>query len=97
MYCKTCKLCYLNIQKTSGLFNDLADKLNQNHPLYKLVNKINWSKFESAFESLYCRNNGHSAKPIRLIYDLLILKHLRNISDESVAEQWSENAYYQYF
>jgi IS5 family transposase len=28
---------------------------------------------------------------------LLILKHLRNISDESVVEQWFENIYYQYF
>jgi transposase, IS5 family len=28
---------------------------------------------------------------------LLILKHVRNLSDESVVEQWAENAYYQYF
>ena len=28
---------------------------------------------------------------------LLILKHVRNLSDESVVEQWSENNYYQYF
>ena len=28
---------------------------------------------------------------------LLILKHLRNLSDESVVEQWRENAYCQYF
>ena len=28
---------------------------------------------------------------------LLILKQIRNISDESVVEQWSENMYYQYF
>lgn len=28
---------------------------------------------------------------------LLILKHIRNLSDESVVEQWSENSYYQYF
>jgi IS5 family transposase len=28
---------------------------------------------------------------------LLMLKHIRNISDESVVEQWSENCYYQYF
>ena len=27
---------------------------------------------------------------------LLILKHLRNISDESIVEQYSENVYYQY-
>ena len=28
---------------------------------------------------------------------LLILKHLRNISDASVVAQFGENAYYQYF
>lgn len=28
---------------------------------------------------------------------LLILKHLCNISDESIVEQWTENAYFQYF
>ena len=37
------------------------------------------------------------AKPIRLMCGLLILKHVRNISDESVVEQWSENAYSQCF
>jgi len=46
---------------------------------------------------LYCSDNGRPAKPIRLMVGLLILKHLRNISDESVVEQWSENVYYQYF
>jgi len=28
---------------------------------------------------------------------LLMLKHIRNLSDESIVEQWTENAYYQYF
>jgi IS5 family transposase len=28
---------------------------------------------------------------------LLMLKHIRNISDKSVVEQWSENCYCQYF
>jgi len=27
----------------------------------------------------------------------LILKHIRDLSDESVVEQWSENNYYPYF
>ncbi len=36
-------------------------------------------------------------KPIRLLVGLLMLKHIRNVSDESVVEQWSENIYYQYF
>ena len=71
--------------------------LNHNHPLYKLANKINWRRFEEAFSPLYCRTNGRPAHPIRLMCGLLILKHLRNVSDESVVLQWSENAYYQYF
>lgn len=28
---------------------------------------------------------------------LLIMKHVRNVSCESVVEQWQENIYYQYF
>ena len=28
---------------------------------------------------------------------LLMLKHIRNVSDETVVEQWSENVYYQNF
>ena len=74
----------LNKQKTSGFFNDLADILNQSLSLYKLANKIDWGKFERAFESLFRKNNGRSAKFIRLMCGLVILKYLRNISDELV-------------
>ncbi|WP_455585075.1 IS5 family transposase [Bacteroides sp.] len=80
-----------------SLFSSLDDLLNQQHPLYKLSHKINWRVFEEAFTPLYCSDNGRPCKPIRLMCGLLILKHLRNISDESVVEQWSENAYFQYF
>lgn len=80
-----------------SLFSSLADQLNQKHPLYILADKISWSRFEEAFTPLYCADNGRPGKPIRLMCGLLILKHVRNLSDESVVEQWSENAYYQYF
>ena len=80
-----------------SLFSSLDDLLNQQHPLYKLSHKINWCVFENSFTPLYCSDKGRPAKPIRLMCGLLILKHLRNISDESVVEQWSENAYFQYF
>ena len=80
-----------------SLFSSLSDMLNQTHPLYKLADKIDWEKFDMAFRPLYCQHNGRPSKPIRLMCGLLILKHLRNLSDESVVEQWSENAYYQYF
>lgn len=81
----------------ASLFSSLADQLNQKHPLYRLSHKIDWKRFEDAFFPLYSPDMGRKAKPIRLMCGLLILKHLRNLSDESVVEQWSENAYYQYF
>lgn len=77
-----------------GFFTSFADTLSQKPPLYILANKVDWHQFEDAFLPLYCPDNGRPAKPIRL---MVILKHIRNISDESVVEQWSENCYYQYF
>lgn len=80
-----------------SLFFSLEDTLSNAHPLYILANKMDWQKFEVAFSPLYCLDNGRPAKPIRLMCGLLILKHIRNLSDESIVEQWSENIYYQYF
>ena len=83
--------------KQLSMFSSLEDMLSHQHPLFQLSNKINWERFENAFSPLYCSNNGRPAHPIRLMCGLLILKHLRNVSDEMVVSQWSENAYYQYF
>jgi len=80
-----------------SLFFSFSDTLSHKHPLFILGNKINWDIFEKAFVPLYCKDNGRPGKPIRLMVGLLMLKHIRNISDESVVEQWSENIYYQYF
>ena len=71
--------------------------LNQSHPLYQLTGKIAWGKFETAFQPLYCQDNGRRGKPIRLMCGMLIMKHLSNLADESLVKQWSENAYYQHF
>lgn len=80
-----------------GLFTGLADQLNQKHPLYQLSHKIDWSVFENAFKIHYSETMGKPSKPIRLMVALLILKYVRNLSDENLIEQWSENIYYQYF
>lgn len=84
-------------QNQGSLFFSFESTLNQKHPLFILANKVNWQLFEDAFQPLYCSDNGRPAKPIRLMVGLLMLKHIRNVSDESVVEQWSENNYYQYF
>lgn len=80
-----------------SFYSTFEEQLSRRHPLYILANRINWQQFGEAFKDLYCLDNGRPAKPIRLMVSLLILKHIRNLSDESVVEQWAENSYYQYF
>ena len=80
-----------------GLFLSIDDLINQKHPLYLLGNKINWTVFDDAFKKHYSETMGKPAKPIRLMVSLLILKHLRNLSDENLVDQWSENIYFQHF
>jgi len=104
--CRKNEICIQNLadfmlskkQSTAqlGFYSTFEEQLSHSHPLYILANKINWQIFEEAFAKLYSEE-GRPAKPIRLMVSLLMLKHIRNISDESVVEQWSENCYYQYF
>lgn len=85
-----------NLEQIS-FYSSFEEQLSHKHPLYILAHQIDWKKFEITFSPLYCANNGRPAKPIRLMAGLLILKHIRNVSDESVVEQWAENSYYQCF
>ena len=80
-----------------GFFSTFEEQLSHHHPIYLLANGIDWKKFEDAFKIHYSLAMGAPAKPIRLMVGLIILKHIRNLSDESVVQQWAENAYYQYF
>ena len=80
-----------------SFYTSFEEQLNHRHPLYILSHQIDWIVFEESFRKHYREDFGRPAKPIRLMVALLILKHVRNLSDESVVDQWSENAYYQYF
>ena len=80
-----------------SFYSTFEEQLNHSHPLYILSQQIQWNLFEAAFSKYYSVDFGAPSKPIRLMVSLLILKHVRNLSDESVVEQWAENAYYQYF
>lgn len=80
-----------------SLFWDIEAMLSPKNSLYKLANLIVWNMFDQSFAPLYSKDTGRIAKPIRLKVGLLILKHLRNVSDENVLVQFSENAYSRYF
>ncbi|MFM6549441.1 MAG: IS5 family transposase, partial [Microcystis panniformis] len=79
-----------------SFYSTFEEQLSHRHPLYILANQIRWNIFEEAFTPLYSQA-GRPGKPIRMMVSLLILKHVRNLSDEGVVEQWFENIYYQYF
>src|ERR1035438_1049232 len=84
-------------QKSSsqlGFFSTFEEQLDHKHPLYILGNTIDWDVFEKAFTKHYSLTMGAPSKPIRLMVSLLILKQVRNLSDESVVEQWAENSYF---
>ena len=83
--------------RQASLFWDLETMLDSKHPLFRLANAVDWSLFEKSFAPLFCADNGRPPKPIRLMTGLLMLKHLRNVSDEQVVAQFTENAYDQYF
>lgn len=84
-------------RQQSQLFPSLEEQLSRKHRLYQLAGVIDWSRFEQAFLPLYSERMGRPGKPIRRLVGLLILNHLRNLSDERVVEEWSENVYFQYF
>ena len=77
-------------------FFDIFDQLDPGEPLIALSQALDWVELETCFSSLYSKQ-GRSAKPIRLMCGLLILKQLYNLSDESVIKQWKMNPYFQFF
>lgn len=81
----------------TSFFLSLEEQLSHEHPLYFLANSIDWGFFETAFSKHYSATMGKPSKPIRLMVSLLILKQLRNLSDENLVVAWSENLYFQYF
>ena len=76
--------------------SQLRDMLDSNDALIALADTIHWELFEDSFEKYYSIE-GRPAKPIRLMVGLLLLKQLKNLSDEEMIEQWKQNPYYQYF
>jgi IS5 family transposase len=70
--------------------------LDNKDPLIALADTIEWRIFEDSFASLYSKD-GRPAKPIRLMVGLLILKQLKNLSDEEITIQCKQNPYFQYF
>lgn len=75
----------------------LALLVSHEHPLYRLAEAINWTRFELELGPLYAEATGRPGLPTRLMVGLHYLKYLFDESDESVVEKWVENPYWQFF
>jgi IS5 family transposase len=76
---------------------NLADNLDQNHPLIRIAKQIDWNPLVESFYKFYRYGVGRPILAIRLMIGLLMLKFMYNLSDEAVVAQWKENIYYQAF
>ena len=74
----------------------LSEMLDMNDSLIALTDAIDWNIFDDAFEKYYAID-GRPAKPIRLMVGILLLKQLKNLSDDEIVLQWKQNPYFQYF
>lgn len=74
----------------------LADMIDKSHELVLLADTIDWQYFEKEFSPLYSKT-GQKSVPLRLMVGCLLLKHLKNLGDETLAKAWIENPYMQYF
>jgi transposase, IS5 family len=71
-------------------------KLNPNHELLILAEKINWSRLSEELEPSYS-NIGRNGKPIRMMVGAHILKHMFDMSDEQVAARLCGDVYWMWF
>ena len=74
----------------------LVDFIDDKHELVLLSEKIDWDYFEEEFSPLYSKT-GNPSHPIRFMVGCLLLKHLYNLGDETLASAWIMNPYMQYF
>jgi len=80
-----------------NLFNSpLSQMLDMNDPIIALTDAINWKIFDDNLKKHYSKE-GRPAKPIRMMVGILLLKQVKNLSDEEVVIQWKQNPYFQYF
>ena len=86
----------LNPSQSSLSSPPFSSYLNMNHELVLLTHKIDWTYFEDNFK-VYYSHLGRPALPIRLMVACLMLKQLYNLGDETLAVNWVQNPYMQYF
>jgi hypothetical protein len=75
----------------------LCRNLSPNNRWVLLAQRIPWEELCRVYEESLSPDQGAPAIPSRVVIGALIIKHLKNLSDEETIEEIRENPYYQYF
>ncbi|MBN1182668.1 MAG: IS5 family transposase [Bacteroidales bacterium] len=74
----------------------LCDFIDMSHELVLLAEKIEWEKLEIELSGYYS-HTGTPSMPVRMMSAFLLLKHIYNLGDETLAKAWVRDPYMQYF
>ncbi len=87
-----------NTKQAAFDFNfTLCNRLSPNNRWFQLARQIPWKALGSIYEESLSMNKGAPTIPSRVVIGALIIKHMKNLSDEETIEDIRENPYYQYF
>lgn len=87
-------------RQTLSLFPELfpfGGKLNNNNRWLKLAELMPWEELEEKYRGYFSEGMGRPAKDSRLMIGLLVVKHIKRVSDEAVVEEFMESPYVQWF
>jgi hypothetical protein len=74
----------------------ITPELDKEDDLVRIADAIDWVSLSEKLAVFYCPDNGRPALPSRAKVGLLILKHLKGLSDENVVSELKANVYMQY-
>jgi len=83
-----------------GLFGKLfhlGGKLADSNRWLKLAEVLPWEKIDAAYGRHFSADSGRPAKDSRLVCGLLIVKRLKDLSDDDAAAEFMESPYIQAF
>ena len=80
-----------------GKLFHLGGKLADSNRWLKLADALPWEKLDAAYSGYFSSGSGRPAKDSRLVCGLLVVKQLKNLSDEEAVAEFMENPYIQAF
>jgi hypothetical protein len=72
-------------------------RLDPENRWVKIAGMIPWQELEPRYAEQFCEDNGAPGLPFRMAMGTLLLKQMKNHSDDEVLEDIIENPYHQFF